>query len=106
MKAQVLFRQKSRFHWKRSLSNKVVTVEEEQDGTDTDGIGNLMYLTRLMFIDEECGNLKVVLDGGEQTRSNNRKRKSEVLQADRCPLCDKSYRRDQVFLRLDFFVGR
>ena len=53
-----------------------------------------MDLLRLMFIDEECGNLKVVFDGGELTRSNNRKRKSEVLQAYRCPLCDKSYRRD------------
>ena len=39
-------------------------VEEEQDGTDIDGIGNLMDLPKLMFIDEECGNLKVVFDGG------------------------------------------
>ena len=29
-----------------------------------DGIGNLMDLPRLMFLDEECGNLKVVVDGG------------------------------------------
>ena len=50
-------------------------------------------LLRLMFIDEECGNLKVVIDGGEITRNTNRKSKSEVLQAYRCPLCDKCYRR-------------
>ena len=32
-------------------------VEEELDGIDIDGIGNLVDLPRLMFIDEECGNL-------------------------------------------------
>ena len=37
-----------------------------------DGIGNLVDLPRLMFIDEECGNLKVVVDGGELTRNNNK----------------------------------
>ena len=39
-------------------SNKVVTVEEELDGIDIDGIRNLMDLPWLMFIDQECGNLK------------------------------------------------
>ena len=39
-------------------------VEEELNGLDIDGIGNLTDLPRLMFIDEECGNLKVVVDGG------------------------------------------
>ena len=29
-----------------------------------DGIGNLMDFPRLLFIDEECGNLKAVVDGG------------------------------------------
>ena len=43
---------------------KLNAVEEEQDGIDIDGIGNLMDLPKLMFIDEECGNLKVVVDGG------------------------------------------
>ena len=28
------------------------------------GIRNLMDLPRLIFIDEECGNFKVVVDGG------------------------------------------
>ena len=43
---------------------KVNTVEEEQDGINITSIGNLMDLPKLMFIDEECGNLKVVIDGG------------------------------------------
>ena len=32
-----------------------------------------------MFIDEECGNCKVVVDGGEFTRNNNKKKRSEVI---------------------------
>ena len=59
-------------------------VEEELDGIDIDGIENLVDLPRLMFIDEECGNLKVVADGGELTRNNDRKKSSEVLQAYKC----------------------
>ena len=43
---------------------QINTVEEEQDGTDIDGIGNLMDLPKLRFIDEEHRNLKVVVDGG------------------------------------------
>ena len=58
------FRRKSRFYWRGKPSNKVNTVEEEQDGINITGIGNLMDLPKLMFIDEECGNLKVVIDGG------------------------------------------
>ena len=55
---------KSRFYWWGKPSNKVNAVEEKQNGIDIDGIGNLMDLSKLMFIDEECGNLKVVADGG------------------------------------------
>ena len=33
-----------------------------------------------MLIDEKCKNLIVVNDGGERTRINNQKKKSEVLQ--------------------------
>ena len=75
-------------------SNKVVTVEEELDGIDIDDIGKLLDLPRLMFIDEECGNLKVVLDGGEYARNNDKKRKSEFLQAYIRPRFDKCYKRD------------
>ena len=59
-------------------------VEEELDGIDIDGIGNLVDLPRLMFIDEEFGNLKVVVDDGELTVNDNRKKSSEVLQTYRC----------------------
>ena len=58
------FRRKSRFYWRGKPSNKVNTVEEEQDGIDIDGIGNLTDLPKLMFIDEEYVNLKVVVDAG------------------------------------------
>ena len=47
------FRTKPRFHWRRNPSKKVVTVEEELDGTDADGIRNLIALPRLMFIGEK-----------------------------------------------------
>ena len=59
-------------------------VEEELDGIGIDGIGNLVGLPRLMFIDEEFGNLKVVVDDGELTVNDNRKKSSEVLQTYRC----------------------
>ena len=74
--------------------DKVDIVEEELYGIDIDGIGNLMDLARLLFIDEECENLRVVVNGGGLTRNISRKKKSCLLQAYRCLLCDKSYRRD------------
>ena len=36
-------------------------VKEELDGINTDDIGNLEDLLRIVFIHEECGNLKVSL---------------------------------------------
>ena len=63
-----------------SIKYKVLTVEKELGGSDTDGIGNLVELPRLMFINEDWGNLKVVVDGGQLTRNNNRNRKSEASQ--------------------------
>ena len=36
---------------------------------------------------KKCGNLKVVVDDGELTRNINKKKKPEVLQAYRFPLC-------------------
>ena len=35
----------------------------------------------MVFTDEECGSLKVVVDGGELTTNINQKKKSDVLQA-------------------------
>ena len=58
------FLRRSRFYWREKSSNKVNIVEEEQDGINITAIGNLMVLPKLMFIDEESGNLKVVIDGG------------------------------------------
>ena len=66
-------------------------VTEELDGNDIDGIGNLEDLLRIVFIHEECENLKVFFDGGELTRNINEKKKPGVLQAHRCPLCDKCF---------------
>ena len=47
-------------------------VKEKLDGIDTDDIGNLEDLLRIVFIHEEYGNLKVFVDGGELTRSINK----------------------------------
>ena len=54
-----------------------------------DGIENVEDLPRLVFIDEKCENLKAVVDGGEITRNINKKKKRVILQAYRCPFCNK-----------------
>ena len=78
-----LFAKKKKNHGfieKSNLSEKHVIVEEELDCSDIDDIGNLEDSPRLVFIDEGCGNLIVVNDGGELTRNINQKKKSDVLQ--------------------------
>ena len=60
-------------------SEKNVIVEEELDCINIDDIGNLEDWTRLVFIDEECGNLIVVNDDGELTRNISQKN-SDILQ--------------------------
>ena len=52
-------------------SEKVVTAEEELNCFDIDSIG----LPRFVFINDKCGYLKVVNDGGELTRDINQKKK-------------------------------
>ena len=47
-------------------------VTEELDGIDINDIGNLKDLLRIVFIHEECGNLKVFVDGGKFTRNINK----------------------------------
>ena len=42
--------------------DKVVVVKEKLDGIDIDDIRNLVDLPRLLFNDEKCGNLKVVVE--------------------------------------------
>ena len=49
-------------------SDKVVMVEEELDDIDIDDIKNLVDLARLMFIDEEIQNLKVVIESFRSSR--------------------------------------
>ena len=61
---QFYFRRESRFHWRKNYSKKDVTVEEELGGIGINVIRNLIGLPGLMFIGEECGNLKVVVNGG------------------------------------------
>ena len=66
-----------------------------------------MDLPGLMFINEECGNFKVVVDGGELTRNNDRERKSKVLQAYICQLFDECCNEvSMIFLVVTLFVGR
>ena len=50
-----------------------------------------------MLINKECGNPKVVVEGGELIRNINEKKKPDVLQAFRCPLCAKCSRREYIF---------
>ena len=71
------------------VEDKIAIVEEELDCNE-----NLVGFPRLIFIDEECDNTQVDGDGGELTRKNNSKKKSEVLQAYRCQICDKWCRRN------------
>ena len=61
-------------------SEKILIVEEEINGVSTDDFGNIEDLSRLKFIDEQCGNLKVINDDGELTRNINQKKKLEVFQ--------------------------
>ena len=65
-------------------SEKVVIDKEELYGIDIDGIGNLEDLPRTVFINQ---NLKVVVDGADLTENINKKKKSEVLRKNRCPVC-------------------
>ena len=76
---------------------KIGIVKEELDNINIDGIANLEDLVRIMFIHEECGNQKVFVVGGKLTRKINKQKKPGVLQAYRCPLCAKCYKREYFF---------
>ena len=52
---------------------------EELDCIDIDDIVNLEDSPRFVFINEECGNLIVVNDGGELTENISQK-KADILQ--------------------------
>ena len=74
----VLFSKYYGFVKKATLQKKFI-FEKELDRIDRDDIGNLEDSPRLLFIDEECGNLIVVNDGEERT-GNISQKKSDVLQ--------------------------
>ena len=65
---------------KKTIFHKnFVTNEEEQYGIDIDNNGNLEDLPRLAFIDEECRNRKLVVDGEELARNISKKNKPDVF---------------------------
>ena len=68
---------------------KLIIVVQEQDGICIADTEKLENLPRLVFIDNECGNANVVVDGRELTRNITKKRISIVLKAYRSPLCGK-----------------
>ena len=54
---------------KDNPQEKLIIVVQEQDGiylADTEKLENLL---RLVFIDNECGNANVIVDGRELTRN-------------------------------------
>ena len=61
---------------KKQLFRKKIIVEEELDCIDIDDTGNLEDSPRLVLINEECGNLIVVNDGGELTENISQKRQT------------------------------
>ena len=63
-------------------------------------LGNVGDLPRLVFIDNECGNLKVINDSGKLIRNINQKKKSDVLQSYICRLRDKCCGREYFFSRI------
>ena len=69
-------------------------VKQELNGIDIDDIGNLENLQMILFIREECGNLKVFVDDRELTRNIAKKKKQGLLQASRYPFCEKCYKRE------------
>ena len=74
------------------MVSKISAIDKNRtlDGVDIDDNGNLEVLPRLVLIEEECGNLKVVAGDGEFTRNINRninkKKKQVALKAYRCLL--------------------
>ena len=82
---------------KSSSSEENVIVEEELDCIDTYNIGNLEDSPRLVFINEECGNLIVVNGGGELTENLSQKWQ---MVYDKCPLSDKCCGRGYFFSNL------
>ena len=66
-------------------------------GIEIDDIGNLEDLLRVVWIDEECQNLKIVNGSGELTTNIRQKKMSDFLPAFRYPLCDKYCKGEHFF---------
>ena len=86
-----------------------VFIEEDKVEEELDGNENLVGFPRLIFIDEECDNTQVDVDGGELTRKNNSKKKSDVYK----PIDAKSVTNDvdetlaiMIFLVVTIFACR
>ena len=62
---------------------------QEQDDICIADTEKLEDLSRPVFIDNECGNANVVIDGRELTKNITKKRISIVLKPYRSPLCGK-----------------
>ena len=73
-------------------------VEEELDGIHIDDIGNIENLLRIVLMNEECRNLKVVNDR-ELSRNISQMKKSDVLQAYKYTLHDKCCSQEYFFQR-------
>ena len=87
--ASFIFKLNNVFIEEDKPSEKVRIIEEKLHGIDIDGIRNFQDLSGRVFINEECENLKMLVDGGELTKNANKKKKSEALRAYICPLFDK-----------------
>ena len=86
--------EKTRFHWRRQTFRKRCYRWGRTKPFDINDIENLQNLPRFVFIDKECGNLKLVNDDKELTRNINQKKKLDVSQiACWCSLCDKCKRK-------------
>ena len=68
------------------LKSRRLCSQKAVVGIGIDDIGNLDDWLRVVLIDEECGILKVVIDGGELAKNINQKKTSDVLQAFRSPI--------------------
>ena len=62
-------------------SETFVILKEKLDAVDIDYIGNFKDVLRLVFINEEYGNLKAELEGEELARNINKNKMQVLLQA-------------------------
>ena len=88
-------------------SDKFVMVEEKLDGIDIDGIGNLVDLPRLMFINEECGNHKIVVESLLEIVTERRVQKFDrTIDVNCVTNAIDRIEVSMIFLAVTFFWGR